>query len=170
MKCNFKVIPLLLFPLVLASCGQNGDYAFNKSKADEVAECDAIAQISRGRDGSHVMYQGEMGVNMVYKPWMPPHGETGKPIYKTSLILSTWFEQPEKSIEKCTLKWTFEPSTYTQFHAPTNPNLPHATVSFYENKFPPYGEKIYIKMTAEITYKNATSQAIYNIYLVNTVG
>lgn len=156
---------ILFIPFLLSSCSGR-DKLKDQAIADEIANTAAIAQVSSGRDGSHILFSGEKGENTIYKPYTPPRGSTEKQIFTSTLILSTWFKLDENSEEKAYLEWTFDDPSYIIVTPPSSDLLPHETVSFV--KYPEYGQIINLLLTGEITYFSGKSKVIYNISLYNT--
>lgn len=166
MKFSNLLLSIISLSL-LSSCGSNEDA---QAIADEVADCAAIAQISRGRDGVQVMYSSLDTYNLILKPYQPTREEMKngtKPIYNHTLLLATWFALERDESIVANIEWSFSLPEYVSITPPYSDKIPHETVSFV--KYPEYGVDVNMMMTGLVKYKNATSEVKYNIVIRNTI-
>ncbi len=161
-----------LIPFLLASCSSNQEVnEEDKAIADEVADCAAIAQLSRGCEGVQVMYSSPNTYNLILKPYQPSKEEMKngvKPIYNHTLLLATWFALERDESIVANLSWSFSLPEYVEITPPINDKVPHETVSFV--KYPEYGEEVKMTMTGVISYKSASSTVNYNIVIRNMIN
>ncbi len=152
---------------LLSSCGNSVD---EQAIADEIADCAAIAQISRGRDGVQVMYSSSDTYNLILAPYTPSREEMkngAKPIYTHTLLLATWMALERDESIVGTIDWTFSNDYYVDIVPPINEKIPHETVTF--KNYPAYGEDVNLVLTGTVNYKSASSTVNYNIVIRNTI-